>query len=288
MLTYARRAQQTIARSRGERIAPPVASAMASRLRHDFRDVRVHTGPEAAASARELGANAYTFGSHVVFGAGRYAPDTVPGARLLAHELTHVRQQHTIGPRVQRQGVHPPFDVGPAERDADLEEVAEPVKTIPSCKLQIYAEGTCEHLACNSKYACCDPEGGIYCEGKTKSNVSPDCPSQRWAPMFTCDSTCEGAIRKGCDDMGDWMALPGKDFARSKCNEEWTICANGKQTTGHVRDRSITTDKYEVNHGIQRRLGVPSDKSFDGAMYGPGTDKAKIDADPCCGGTPKG
>src|SRR6185503_10528059 len=59
----------------------------------DFSDVRVHTGPEAAASARELNAHAYTFGSDIVFGDGAYNPDTGSGRRLLAHELTHVVQQ---------------------------------------------------------------------------------------------------------------------------------------------------------------------------------------------------
>ena len=55
--------------------------------------VRVHTGAGAAASARELGARAYTVGTHVVFGPGRFAPETTAGRRLLAHELAHVVQQ---------------------------------------------------------------------------------------------------------------------------------------------------------------------------------------------------
>src|SRR5204863_7569321 len=33
-----------------------------------------------------------TVGRHVMFDAGRYAPDTPDGRRLLAHELTHVAQ----------------------------------------------------------------------------------------------------------------------------------------------------------------------------------------------------
>jgi hypothetical protein len=59
----------------------------------DFSSVRVHADGEAAASARALSAVAYTSGSHVVFGDGRFAPESVAGWRLLAHELAHVVQQ---------------------------------------------------------------------------------------------------------------------------------------------------------------------------------------------------
>lgn len=68
-------------------------SLMESRLGHDFGDVQVHTGGAAAASARSVQAHAYTVGNHVVFGEGRYAPDTADGQHTLAHELTHVVQQ---------------------------------------------------------------------------------------------------------------------------------------------------------------------------------------------------
>src|SRR5262249_59399498 len=62
-------------------------------LGRDFREVRIHTGPVAEASARAVHARAYTVGNDVVFGAGQYAPRTAHGNRLLAHELTHVVQQ---------------------------------------------------------------------------------------------------------------------------------------------------------------------------------------------------
>jgi len=66
---------------------------MESRLGHDFGAVRVHTDAEAARSAQSIHAQAYTFGSHVVLGAGRFQPGTPSGDRLLAHELIHVVQQ---------------------------------------------------------------------------------------------------------------------------------------------------------------------------------------------------
>src|SRR5690606_27310738 len=53
----------------------------------------VHTDARAAESARSVQAHAYTVGNHVVFGEGRYQPETPQGRHTLAHELTHVVQQ---------------------------------------------------------------------------------------------------------------------------------------------------------------------------------------------------
>jgi len=60
---------------------------------YDFSQVRVHTDFKAAESADAVNALAYTVGSHIVFGAGQYAPSSISGKRLVAHELTHVIQQ---------------------------------------------------------------------------------------------------------------------------------------------------------------------------------------------------
>jgi len=59
----------------------------------DFSQVRLHTDGLAQQSAHDVHAQAYTVGSHVVFGMGRYAPSSPVGQRLLAHELAHVIQQ---------------------------------------------------------------------------------------------------------------------------------------------------------------------------------------------------
>jgi hypothetical protein len=63
------------------------------RFGHDFSNVRVHSDGTAEQSAREVNAHAYTVGNAIVFGAGRFAPGTQQGQRLMAHELAHVRQQ---------------------------------------------------------------------------------------------------------------------------------------------------------------------------------------------------
>ncbi|MFZ0544804.1 MAG: DUF4157 domain-containing protein [Candidatus Promineifilaceae bacterium] len=77
---------------------------MESRFGQRFEGVRVHTGGEAAESARSLNARAYTVGRNLVFGGGEYTPGTVTGRRLLAHELAHVIQQGGVtGGTIQRK-----------------------------------------------------------------------------------------------------------------------------------------------------------------------------------------
>ena len=82
-----------VLRSSGRPLDRPTLNFMQSRFGHDFSGVRVHTGSEAAASARSIHAQAYTLGNNVVFAENQYQPSTAIGRRLLAHELTHVIQQ---------------------------------------------------------------------------------------------------------------------------------------------------------------------------------------------------
>ncbi len=89
---------------------------MEARFGRDFSRVRVHTDAAAAESARAVEAQAYTVGQDVVFGAGRYAPATSGGRRLLAHELTHTIQQG--GARAPAEGLTLAPADGPAEREA--------------------------------------------------------------------------------------------------------------------------------------------------------------------------
>lgn len=66
---------------------------MEPRFAEDLSDVKIHADARAAQSARDVNAAAYTVGRDVIFGDGRYEPQTTTGRELLAHELTHVVQQ---------------------------------------------------------------------------------------------------------------------------------------------------------------------------------------------------
>ncbi|HET6209978.1 MAG TPA: DUF4157 domain-containing protein [Jatrophihabitans sp.] len=73
-----------------------------SRLGTSLTGIRLHDGPTAADSARRYGASAFTSGQHIAFGAHQFAPHSVAGRRLLAHELAHVvQQQRRPGPPSQ-------------------------------------------------------------------------------------------------------------------------------------------------------------------------------------------
>ncbi|MGI8521631.1 MAG: eCIS core domain-containing protein [Actinomycetota bacterium] len=96
-------------RSPGRSLDPAARAEVEPRFGYDFDQVRVHTDAQAAESARSIGAQAYTLGGDVVFGAGKYAPGTSEGRRLLAHELTHVvQQQGRPRPGTTRPGVGEP------------------------------------------------------------------------------------------------------------------------------------------------------------------------------------
>jgi hypothetical protein len=82
-----------VLQSRGQPLEDASLGLMSKRFAYDFARVRVHTDAWAAESARAVNAHAYTVGDHIVFDSGRYAPSTMAGQRLLAHELAHVVQQ---------------------------------------------------------------------------------------------------------------------------------------------------------------------------------------------------
>lgn len=84
-------------RSSGEQLSPSIRAHFEPRFGHDFSQVRVHRESIAADSARAINAHAYTVGNHLVFGSGKYAPQSPAGRELLAHELTHVIQQCQSG-----------------------------------------------------------------------------------------------------------------------------------------------------------------------------------------------
>ena len=103
-------------RGGGRPLEPEIRTDFEPRLGHDLSGVRVHSGHRAAALSGEIGARAFTHGSDIFFGAGRFDPDSKPGRRLLAHELTHVVQQAGRPGLIQREpeGSAPRPSVRPA------------------------------------------------------------------------------------------------------------------------------------------------------------------------------
>jgi hypothetical protein len=86
-----------VLRSPGHPLDGDTRAFMEPRFGYDFSRVRVHSDSAAGQSARDVSANAYTIGHHIVFDSDRFAPATHDGRRLIAHELTHVVQQSGRG-----------------------------------------------------------------------------------------------------------------------------------------------------------------------------------------------
>jgi hypothetical protein len=153
-----------VLRSQGQPLDAATRAYFEPRFGQDFGRVRVHSDVLAKESARSVNALAYTVGQDVVFGTGQYAPETMAGRKLLAHELAHVIQQEhstnptklTIGPSesvLEQQGNRATVDVGVGRIAADVspsstsglvqrqapaaepEPAAEPVGGVPTSRL---------------------------------------------------------------------------------------------------------------------------------------------------------
>jgi len=81
--------------------------------------VRVHTGADADAAARALGARAFALGNDVVFRDGAYDPQRRDGQRLIAHEVAHtVQARGAAAPTGGATAVSQPCDAPEREADA--------------------------------------------------------------------------------------------------------------------------------------------------------------------------
>lgn len=78
---------------KGKQLPSSARNFFEPRFGYDFSQVRVHHDAQAAETAQEVKAKAFTVGKYLVFGRGQYAPETSKGRQLMAHELTHVVQQ---------------------------------------------------------------------------------------------------------------------------------------------------------------------------------------------------
>jgi hypothetical protein len=124
-------AVDTVLRSPGDALAPPVRAYMESQFGHDFSRVRVHTDAPAAESANSVGGLAYTVGQHIAFAPGKFSPGTAAGAKLLAHELTHTIQQGTMRPEAVAQRIGERDDPSEVEADRVAATVVDPIGRSP-------------------------------------------------------------------------------------------------------------------------------------------------------------
>lgn len=118
----------------GRPLEPTTRGWFEPRFGQDLGAVRLHDGADDARLATSLSASAFTVGNDIVFGAGRYQPDTGHGRRLLAHELAHVlapSSAETVARQVDA-GTEPVAGVPPAsDAGAPLPAGVPPVPAPP-------------------------------------------------------------------------------------------------------------------------------------------------------------
>ena len=90
--------QVSLSKGRGSPLPEPVRAYMEPRFGVDFNQVRVHTGSNAIRMNQAVGAQAFTVGRDIYYGAGKEPTDL----SLTAHELTHVLQQEGDQPQRAR------------------------------------------------------------------------------------------------------------------------------------------------------------------------------------------
>ncbi len=128
----------------GDRLPDESRSFMESRFGADFSDVNVHTGSQSEVLNRSLNAQAFTHGSDVYFGEGKYNPESHQGKHLLAHELTHVVQQGNapVSPKIQKQESRA---TATSEQEEQPVTSSGPVSTSPQAEQQTTSSGGGNH-----------------------------------------------------------------------------------------------------------------------------------------------
>ena len=121
-------------RGGGSPLDAAVRTSMESTLGTSLSDVKVHADTEADALNRSVSAVAFTTGSDIFFKQGAYNPASGEGQQLLAHELTHVVQQRSMGGSSGSGGgltVGPAGDSYEQQADATAAAVARAVDNEP-------------------------------------------------------------------------------------------------------------------------------------------------------------
>jgi hypothetical protein len=197
--------------------------------RHDVSGIQAHTGPEATASARAMGASAYATGNHVVLGDGA-------DLHTVAHEAAHVVQQ--------RAGVQLKGGVGehgdPHEQHANA--VADRVVRGASAEslLDRYAAGSAASATVQRKWV--------------GERVVEDEPQRRWEQEDgELEQRPDGWYRQ---TQAGWVAVAEAEApTRKRDRNRWDEEEPGQPSTASsskVKDKAPAEDRSASSRGQQK------------------------------------
>jgi hypothetical protein len=205
--------------------------------------------------------------------------------------LTHaIQQREAFGPVGARSLKIGPAS-GPAEREAETNAnaiaagAAAKISATSTVGLQREAISNnerfldlepCNELACIDSNACVNDASGVTCPDGTRNAFSKT--KHKFSRHVRCDTECKDGIVP-CLDTDLELALPTERFtSTSKCDEELTLCANGKSATAKVRERS-NKNSWEATRSVAAALGVSPD--FHASIY-PEANDPDMKGDPKC------
>jgi hypothetical protein len=282
--------------SPGRALDPALRQDMGQRFGFDFSRVRVHTGGAAERSALDVNAHAYTVGHDIIFGSGRFSPESPDGRRLLAHELTHVLQQSAREEPITSRnlGSHGSQPIGAAL----LQREGRGTPT-PSCSLEVcWASIRAYHLgAAGFVHGVVNVNSGSgvhhlevdpsyhQASGNWHSHVV-NAPARRsGSPCQSLTATCaqasavEAAAREyeSRDAIYDPSTVTGPN---SNSFVEWVLNRAGISTSTVSVPRGAPGWSYYIGHPAQRvdpphimrtdpgRTRAPAPRSFSGGSCG--------------------
>jgi hypothetical protein len=255
----------------GTTMDDPIQREMESKMGEEFDDVQVHTGPEASAAAESLNARAFTVGNHVAFKRGEYDPESKDGKQVLAHELTHVRQQtdgrvsllpetDTDHPGVGTAGVHvqPKLEVSspddPAEQEA--RDVAEQVVEM--------SQGTDEEAASNTVGEPQQADASTADDSERDVFTRTVPASQTAASGGAVSGGGESAVKSGVQGSG--KALPSSTRAEmeSKMGADFSGVSVHTGSEADSAAKSIGAEAYTMGSDIAFSKGSYNPQSKSG------------------------
>jgi len=234
----------------GSPLPDDVRSFMELRFGADFSHVRVHTGSEAVQMNQYLSAQAFTHRQNIYFGAGKAPAQDA----LTAHELTHVVQQTSAVPQLQRACL-PLADC--TKPQATLENFVKETENKP----ENLSKAAKRKKACGGKVpspACTSDGHGAKATSLTalmeqsyKSRlghitgifVDKDIPADFGAVTFSCAGFTPPLKGGTCTFVPDVLEVQAKEYRRGnrliggKFREDWLTEALGTLTheTEHAR-----------------------------------------------------